>query len=236
MTLSKCLVCGSLDCRYFGIQLGGETGQRCTMILVRFVSLVILFSLPACTGGPGLTSTANVSPNTWDEVSAYTIGVDDRVQVSVWRNPELSVTVPVRPDGKISVPLIGDVQAGGLTPEGVAATIKRKLSSFIRDPKVTVILTELKSHEFVSRVRVTGAVRLPISMPYRRGMTVLDAVLAAGGTNDFAAPDRTMLYRKSQPKPQVFSIHLGKILKKGELETNIEVKPGDVITVPERLF
>lgn len=166
----------------------------------------------------------------------YRIGVDDRLQITVWRNPELSLTVPVRPDGKISVPLIGDVQAGGNTPTQVAAIIKDKLTAYIREPNVAVILTELRSHEFLSRVRVTGAVRTPRSMPYRPGMTVLDAVLEAGGTNDFAAPNRTKLYRKTKTKTDVLDIDLADILTKGKLESNFELKPGDVVTIPERLF
>lgn len=166
----------------------------------------------------------------------YKIGVDDRLQVSVWRNPELSVTVPVRPDGMISVPLIGDVQAGGRTPTQVAETIRQKLAAYIRDPSVAVILTDLRSHEFLSRVRVTGAVRAPRSMPFRQGMTVLDAVLEAGGVNDFAAPNRAKLYRKMNGQTDVLDLDLGDILNKGRLETNVLLVPGDVITVPERLF
>lgn len=166
----------------------------------------------------------------------YHIGVDDRIQVTVWRNPELSVTVPVRPDGMISVPLIGDVQAGGKTPEEVAAVIKQKLTSYIREPSVAVIVVELRSHEFLSRVRVTGAVRTPKSMPYRQGMTVLDAVLEAGGLNEFASANRSKLYRKGNGKTVVYDIELGGILNKGQLETNMNLQPGDVVTVPERLF
>lgn len=166
----------------------------------------------------------------------YKIGVDDRLQVSVWRNPELSVIVPVRPDGMISVPLIGDVQAGGMTPMQVADKIRQKLSVYIRDPSVAVILTELRSHEFLSRVRVTGAVRTPRSMPFRQGMTVLDAVLEAGGLNEFAAPNRAKLYRKMNGKTEMLDVALGDILNKGGLETNVTLAPGDVITVPERLF
>jgi len=166
----------------------------------------------------------------------YRIGVDDRVLVTVWRNPEVTVTVTVRPDGKISVPLIGDVEAGGRTPNELAETIKRQLSSYIREPNVVVTVTELRSNEFLSRVRVTGAVRTPRSMPYRQGMTVLDAVLEAGGVNDFASPNRTKLYRRLKDKTEVFEIWLGDVLNKGQLETNLFVRPGDVITVPERLF
>ena len=167
----------------------------------------------------------------------YRIGVDDRLQITVWRNPELSVaSVPVRPDGKISVPLIGDVQAGGNTPTQEGALIKEKLSAYIREPNVAVILTDLRSHEYLSRIRVTGAVRTPRSMPYRQGMTVLDAVLEAGGVNDYASPNRTKLYRKIKGKTEVIDVDLGSILTKGKLDTNVELKPGDVVTVPERLF
>jgi polysaccharide export outer membrane protein len=166
----------------------------------------------------------------------YRIGADDRVQVTVWRNPELSVTAPVRPDGKISVPIIGDVAAGGHTPSEVAEDIKRRLSAYIREPSVAVIVMELRSHEFLTRVRVTGAVRAQRSMPHRQGMTVLDAVLEAGGVNEFASPNRTKLYRKLKDKTEVFPIDLGDILNKGRLETNLLLRPGDVITVPERLF
>lgn len=173
---------------------------------------------------------------TWDQEGDYRIGADDRLQITVWRNPELSVTVPVRPDGKISVPLIGDVLAGGNTPEQVAALIKQKLTAYIREPNVAVLVVELRSHEFISRVRVTGAVRTPRSMPYRQGMTVLDAVLEAGGPNEFAAPNRAKLYRKGKDKTDVVDVELGDILNKGKLQTNIILRPGDVVTVPERLF
>lgn len=192
-------------------------------------------------GMAGCASPASKSPPpaaATDALSAapYHIGVDDLVQVSVWRNPDLSVTVPVRPDGMISVPLIGDVQAGGHTPEEVAATIQQKLGAYVRDPKVAVILTELRSHEFISRVRITGAVRNPTSLPYRQGMTVLDVVLAAGGINQFASPDQTMLYRKKGGGTQAFRVRLGRMLDRGDLSTNYTLQPGDVVTVPERAF
>ena len=168
----------------------------------------------------------------------YRIGVDDVVQVTVWRNPDLGVTVPVRPDGRISVPLLGDVMAGGRTPEQVAHEIEQRLGKYVRDAKVALILTELHSHEYLSRVRVTGAVQQPVSVPYRQGMTVLDAVLAAGGVTEFAAADRTRLYRRNGDAKETaaIKIELGRILKSGDLETNIPVMSGDVITVPERAF
>lgn len=167
-------------------------------------------------------------------VDAYQIGVDDIVQVTVWRNPDLGITVPVRPDGMISVPLVGDVRAGGLTPSQVASDIGEKLAVYVRDPQVAVILTDLRSHEYLSRVRVTGAVRQPISIPYRQGMTVLDAVLAAGGLTEFAAPARSELYRSDDTGTRNYAVDLDNILDDGDLSTNYKVAPGDVITVPER--
>jgi polysaccharide export outer membrane protein len=197
-------------------------------------------TLALMAGGCALFDTGiSQQPDTQSEappVDDYRIGVDDRVQVSVWRNPELTVTAPVRPDGKISVPIIGDVQAGGLTAAQVSEEVKKRLSEYIREPNVAVIITELRSHEFLTRVRVTGAVRTPRSLPHRQGMTVLDAVLEAGGLNEFASPNRAKLYRKVKDRTEVFDISLGDILTKGRLQTNLVLRPGDVITVPERLF
>ena len=198
------------------------------------IVMLLALLLAACASGGGVAE----APPAQDQaaVEDYAIGVDDVVQVSVWRNPELGITVPVRPDGKISVPLIGDVVAGNRPPAQVAADIQDKLSAFVRDPQVAVILTDLRSHEYLSRVRVTGAVRQPVSIPYRQGMTVLDAVLAAGGVNEFAAPDRSSLYRRTGEETTSYAVRLDKIINRGDLSTNFKVAPGDVITVPERAF
>jgi polysaccharide export outer membrane protein len=204
--------------------------------LCRPLSLLVLLLLASCATTPDSNQAPQLHADA-QAVSSYHIGVDDQLQISVWHNPDLSVSVPVRPDGKITVPLIGDVEAGGHTPEEVAAVIKDKLNAFVRDPQVAVILTELRSHEYLSRVRVTGAVRTPVSIAYRQGMTVLDAVLAAGGTTEFAAPDRTELYRKGgDAATKSYAVRLGKILQQGDLVTNYPVQPGDVITVPQRSF
>jgi polysaccharide export outer membrane protein len=199
---------------------------------LRVLGLSLLLAGCASTGD----FTAGAPPAAIPAPSDYLIGVDDMVQVSVWRNPELGITAPVRPDGKISVPLVGDVVAGGRTPDAVAKDLQEKLATYVREPQVTVILTELRSHEYLSRVRVTGAVRQPVSIPYRQGMTVLDAVLAAGGVTEFAAPDRSSLHRLSGDTAQNYGVQLDHILKQGDLSTNYKVAPGDVITVPERVL
>ena len=203
--------------------------------VLRWLVVGCLLLLAACATTNGSQTAPKIDPQA-QAVSAYRIGVDDEVKVSVWQNPGLDVSVPVRPDGKISVPLVGDIDAGGRTPEEVAGEIQDKLKTYVRDPQVTVIVTQLRSHEYLSRVRVTGAVRSPVSVPFRQGMTVLDAVLAAGGTNEFAAADRTELYRKEGEGTRAYAVRLDRILKNGELSTNYPVQPGDVITVPERTF
>lgn len=190
--------------------------------------------LAACVSSGNLSSGA--PPAAAPVADEYQIGVDDLVQVSVWRNPELGITAPVRPDGKISVPLVGDVMAGGRTPDAVAKELQAKLATYVIEPQVTVIITELRSHEYLSRVRVTGAVRTPVSIPYRQGMTVLDAVLAAGGVTEFAAPDRSSLHRRNGDGAQAYGVQLDNILNAGDLSTNYKVAPGDVITVPERVL
>jgi polysaccharide export outer membrane protein len=203
-----------------------------------FIALILFtFVLAGCSSSPqSAGSAAALTSSPMLLVDEYRIGVDDLVQVTVWKNPDLSVSVPVRPDGKISMPLAGEIQAGGRTPEEVAQSITDKLSHYIRDPQVAVIMTELRSHEFLSRVRVSGAVREPASMPYRPGMTVLDLVLEAGGLNDFAAGNSAKLYRQSSEGMVAIPVELADILHDGEVQTNYAIEPGDILTVPERLF
>lgn len=200
--------------------------------LLLFVSLTML---AGCGTAPYSGDSPTIDPHA-QAVDAYRIGVDDLIRVAVWQNPDLNVTVPVRPDGMISVPLVGDVEAGGRTPDEVATHIRNALATYLREPQVTVIVDQLRSHEYLSRVRVTGAVRNPISVPYRQGMTVLDAVLAAGSINEFAAADRTELYRETPEGRRAYAINLDQILRKGNLTTNYPAQPGDVIVVPERAF
>lgn len=163
----------------------------------------------------------------------YRIGIGDNLKVDVYRNPELSVSVPVRPDGKITVPVAGDVAVGGYTPEEVSKVIATALGEYIRDPIVTTTVLGLGSSEYLTRIRVTGAVGTPTSMQYRNGMTVLDVILEAGGVSEFGNASKAVLYRSTGER---VPIRLDRIMKGSDMSTNVPVRPGDVITVPERLF
>ena len=169
-------------------------------------------------------------------VESYQLAVGDQLRIDVWKNPELSVTEPVRPDGKIAVPLVGDLDAAGKTPEELAGDITKKLGSYVKNPNVTVILTDLKGQEFLSRIRVTGSVVKNMSITYHQGMTVLDAVLEAGSVNIYADANDTKLYRRTETGAVSYNIRLKDILENGDMRTNVMLMPGDVITVPERLF
>ncbi len=201
----------------------------------KLVSWVILFSLVVLTGceAPGPTLEDVEKPESIS-LNVYTVGVGDRLAIRVWKNPELSVDVPVRPDGKISVPLIGDVEAVGLTVEDLKDNIEFALQSYIRTPQVTIVPTEINR---VDNVRITGAVNAPQLVPHLEDITVLDVVLRAGGLTPFASPNQAKLYRKnSAGEMKVYPILLRDILEKGRLETNYTLEPSDIITVPERAF
>lgn len=169
-------------------------------------------------------------------VDEYKLGIGDAVEVNVWRNPDLSVSVMVRPDGKISVPLAGDVDVDGVSTNELSKIIEERLSSYIRNPKVTVIVSNPTSAEFIHRVRVTGAVAAQRSIPYRKGITVLDVILEAGGVTPFANADKSKLYRQTEEGAKVYPIYLNDILEKGILDSNYTLFPQDIITVPERGF
>jgi polysaccharide export outer membrane protein len=211
--------------------------QQKNNIIINVLMFAVAFVLTSCAEKPIInTYAAEPHENKKLLVAEYLIGVDDKVQVDVWKHTDLTVNVPVRPDGMISVPLIGEVLAGGRTPKDVAADIQTRLSKYIKQPNVAVILMELRSHEYLSRVRVTGSVRTPLSLTFRQGMTVLDVVLAAGGLNDFASGNSTKLFRKLNGKIQAISIDLDDIFSNGEMETNYAMEPGDILSIPERTF
>ena len=213
-----------------------QGGQYFDAGLGRLVAvMVMLLSLAACSGvNPGVTEL----PEPQQDFSSqpYRMGVGDVIRVEVWNNDRLSVEVPVRPDGKISMSLVGDVLAAGNTTEELGASIASKLLKFIKNPQVAIIVVNPSSTDFQQRIRVTGAVRNPVSVPYRKGMTVLDLVLLAGGPNEFSLPDESKLYRRVEGAVKVFPIYLDDILKRGSLDTNYNLVPSDIVTVPERTF
>ena len=169
-------------------------------------------------------------------VKSYKMAVGDQLQINVWKNPELSLSEPIRPDGKISIPLMGDIMAVGLTPEQLSSKIEKKLARYVRKPNVTVILTSLQGHAFLSRIRVTGSVTSNVSMPYHQGMTVLDAILEAGSVDVYADANNTKLHRRTKEGAVSYDIRLKNIMEKGDMRTNITLMPGDIITVPESNF
>jgi len=207
-------------------------------VFKQILVLILLVALGGCAGshysGSGKIERALALQE--QPVSEYRIGPSDQLRISVWRNDDLSAQVPVRPDGRISLPLIGDINARGRTPEGLARAVEERLEEYIRQPKVSVIVNNMGSHEFSHRVRVTGAVNGPASQPWREGITVLDITLGAGGVNDFAAPNRATLYRELEGEMVAIPVKLGDILDKGDIATNYRLLPGDILSVPERRF
>jgi polysaccharide export outer membrane protein len=166
----------------------------------------------------------------------YVIGPLDQIQIHVAGVPELSVTVPVRPDGRISTPLVQDLTAAGSTPGQLAASLERALEPFVQDPDVSVVVQEFADTSAYT-VRVMGAVATPSPVPYRPRMTVLDAMIAAGGLGEFAAGNDAVLIRNDQEKgEQVYRLRIEDLLVDADLSANAPVLPGDVIIVPESLL
>jgi polysaccharide export outer membrane protein len=171
------------------------------------------------------------SPLAEADANRYRIGPSDVIQVFVWRNPELTTTVPVRPAGKISTPLVEDTVANGKTPTELARDVEKVLAEYIRSPQVSVIVTQPAS--LFSQVRVVGQVRQPAPLAYRQGMTVLDALLAVGGLGDFAAGNRAKIVRTTDGKTQEIRVKADDLVNKGDMGQNRELQPGDVLVVPE---
>ncbi len=206
-------------------------------VLKRSLALFIVMAVSLLTACGGTTGSREAPVLTQTLASVYRIGESDQIDVSVWKNDELSVDVVVRPDGMITLPLIGDVLASGKTTAELSADITAALSDFVRTPQVTVVVSNPASADFRNRVRVTGAVNAPVSTPFKDGMTVMDLVLTAGGLTDFAAPNKALLYRKNeQGVVTAYAVFLKDILDKGQLKTNYRLQPSDIVTVPERNF
>ena len=164
----------------------------------------------------------------------YVIGPGDTLNVFVWRNPELTVTVPVRPDGKVSTPLVEDMVAVGKTPAQLARDIETVLAEYVKQPQVNIIVQNPVSR--FSQVKVVGQVERPAPVPYRDGMTVLDAVLEVGGLTPFAAGNRAKIVRNEDGRTREIKVRLDDLVKRGELDENVQLLPGDVIVIPESRF
>ena len=167
----------------------------------------------------------------------YIIGPLDELTIFVWRNPELGAKVQVRPDGRITTPLITDMPAVGKTPSMLAEDLKLQLSQYIQQPIVSVIVNNFAG-TFSQQVRIVGATEKPASIPYRANMTLLDAMISVGGLSEFAAGNKARLVRfdKGSGKQAEYALRIGDLLKKGESKANVRLEPGDVIIIPESMF
>lgn len=207
-----------------------------TIRLTRYLCFLV-FALVAAVGHGAESPAAQQAappPAQNDAASKYIIGPGDTLQIFVWRNPELTTSVPVRPDGKISTPLVEDMVAVGKTPTALARDIEKVLGEYVRSPQVNVIVSQPVSA--FSQVRVIGQVATPQALPYRQGMTVLDAILAVGGLGPYAAGNRAKVVRNEDGKQREIRVRLDDLVNRGKLQDNIALQPGDVLVVPESFF
>ncbi|MHA1571921.1 MAG: XrtA/PEP-CTERM system exopolysaccharide export protein [Alphaproteobacteria bacterium] len=199
-----------------------------------FSALAVLTTLliAGCAGGPTLPP---AEMGTEGPAPMYRIGPGDNLQIFVWRNAELSTSVPVRPDGRISVPLIEDLEVTGKTATELAREIEKQLGVYVQDPNVTIIITSFGG-PFNQQIRVVGAAAKPQAIEYRANMTALDAMIAVGGLTQFAAGNRAALYRKSAEGQKQYRVRLDDLLKNGDISANVELLPGDILIIPESIF
>jgi polysaccharide export outer membrane protein len=211
-----------------------------TLTLAMLVSTIAgLTLLTGCAGGrTNVTDGAGQTMATANSVdnSEYMIGPDDQLQVFVWRNPELSTTVPVRPDGRISVPLVEDMPAVGKTPAQLARDLEGKLKQYVQDPIVNVIVTSFNG-PFAQQIRVVGEAAKPQAIAYRANMSLLDVMISVGGLTKFASGNRAVIVRQ-EPTGQSKSINvrLSDLLKDGDVSANTRMLPGDVLIIPQSWF
>jgi polysaccharide export outer membrane protein len=196
-------------------------------------------TLAACatTGGRPELPPASYVANKEMPGEEYVIGPLDQLNIFVWRNPELSAKVQVRPDGRITTPLINDMPAVGKTPAVLAEDMKKALGQYIKDPIVSVIVENF-SGTYSQQVRIVGATEKPASIPYRANMTLLDAMIAVGGLSQYAAGNKARLvrYDRATGKQTEFALQISNLLKKGDSSANVRLEPGDVIIIPESMF
>lgn len=204
-------------------------GLRAVWVLIW--SVVVM----GCSVSGGLPPAATQSATTDGGDYAYRIGAGDQLQVFVWGNPEVSGSVIVRPDGRITTALVEDLPAAGQTPSDLARALETKLKAYIRDPKVTVTVTGFVG-PYAEQVRVIGEATNPRAIPYRHNMTLLDVLIEVGGLTPFAAGNRARLVRAESGDQQSFNLRLDDLLRDGDIAANVDVKPGDVIIIPEAWF
>ena len=197
-----------------------------------FSAVVVLVA--ACASHEQLPSANFVSPNEGPGPD-YIIGPLDNVNIFVWRNQEVSTAVTVRPDGRISVPLIEDLPATGRTPTQLARDIEEKLAVYIRNPIVTVIVGGFVG-PFAQQVRVVGEATAPAAIPYVANMTLLDVMISVGGLTEFAAGNRSSLIRNENGAQSEYTVRLGDLVRDGDISANVRIFPGDVIIIPESFF
>ncbi len=193
---------------------------------------IFALALSACAGGEDLPPAAvgEIGPAPF-----YRIGPGDNLRIFVWGNPGLSDTVPVRPDGRVSIPLLEDLEVTDKTPTELAREIEQKLAVYVQDPLVTVIVTGFVG-PFTQQVRVVGAAAEPQAIPYRANMTALDVMIAVGGLTEFAAGNRATLIRTQEAGQKQYRVRLDDLVKDGEISANVEMQPGDILIIPESFF
>lgn len=203
--------------------------------ILRRGMLVACLGLIALLAGCGSLGSHPAAPPVADTADyRYVIGPLDTVNIIVWRNPDLSITVPVRPDGRISTPLVEDLPAAGRNPQDLAREIEKALGRFIRDPVVTVVVTSFQG-PYSEQIRIIGEATRPQSLPYRQNMTLLDVMILVGGLTDFADGNGAVLVRGAEGGKQ-YSVRLRDLIKRGDISANVQVRPGDVLIVPQSWF
>lgn len=200
----------------------------------RWVSaILVMFALGGCATTSGLSSLKQAGYQ--EKTPMYLIGPGDQVDVFVWGNPDLSATVPVRPDGMITTPLVEDVPASGKTPTELARVMEKRLAKYIRNPVVTVIVTGFVGL-YSEQIRVVGEAAKPQSLPFKKDMTLLDVMIAVGGLTDYAAGNSATLIRTVDGKRKQYRVRLDDLLKDGDITANVNMMPGDIVIIPEAWF
>jgi polysaccharide export outer membrane protein len=193
--------------------------------------LLLTLMLAACAGGvPYAPAPVNVDAPRL----GYKIGPLDTLSIVVWRNPELSTTVTVRPDGMITTPLVEDLQAAGRAPTELSRDIEKALSKYIREPNVSTVVTGFQGL-YAEQIRIVGEAAKPQSIAYRRDMTILDVMIQAGGMTDFADGNNAVLVRGSE-KGKQYRVRLKDLLRRGDISANVAVMPGDIVIIPQSWF